>query len=190
MANGLDESGSDKTYRLQQSASYLRGGRALLGLNVKSVARALRFSDKTVTDMEKSADGENGKVQALVQFYEDLGLKFTCVGYSIEGVVWTRAVKPLVLCFRGYDNAAAMVDDFCKRMRYIRGFAYNLKLTDKTKASAYDTVEAHFPVVTRNMARELLGGWLADDTHAHLELLSNDGSLQVTMTKDNLQDIL
>lgn len=191
MSEELDESGSNRADQLRQTASYLRGARALLGLNVKSVARALRYSDKTLKDIERSADGRNRKVKALAQFYEDLGLKFAWVGLSIEGVDWTREVRPLVLCFKDYDDAAATADDFCGKMRYIGGFAYNLKLTDKTKASPYDTVEAHFPVVTRHMARELLGSWLGEKAHDKgLQLLPNDGGDAVPVTKDNFQNLL
>ena len=189
MTDELDESESEWPDQSQQFASYLRGARALLGLNVKSVARAMRYSDKTLTDLEKSADSrKDRKATALARFYEDLGLKFDWEGeFDIGNVAWTRDVRPFVLCFKTYAQPATVADDFCQEMRYIGGFAYNLKLTDKTKASPYDTIEAYFPVVSRNLACELVIRWLADPKHDKL-VLQRGGTEEVILDEGNVRE--
>ena len=170
-----------------ECASYLRGARALLNLKIKSVARALRFSDKTLTQLERDADEREPKARDLIQFYEDLGLHFTREGPRITSVVLTDYVNLLVLSLRKHGTPDQAVDRLCNEMRYIGGLVYNLKQVDKTKASKYDTIEVHFPVPTRGMAREILCRWFEEE--GGIEVMDNDGNA-VSMTRENVARFL
>ena len=172
----------------EECASYLRAARALLHLNIKSVARALRFSDNTLTQLERWADEEGPREKDLVQFYVDHGLEFKWDGKRIAGVVLTKDVNPLVLTLRKYAAPGEAIRRFCKELRYVGEVVYNLKLLDKTKASgAYDTIEVHFPVPTRRMAREILCRWF--DTEGAIEIIDSDGEITV-MNKANVEKFL
>ena len=78
-------------------------------------------------------------------------------------------------------------------MRHIAGLIYNLKIIDKSKASFHDTIEIHFPVPVRGIARNILCEMARDilcesnDTESLFKIVLPDGS-KIAMNKSNLDN--
>ena len=174
-------------------AACLKGARAFLQLNVKSVARALRMSDKTLTDLEKDATEGESKAEVLAQFYEDLGLLFTMEGNRRVGVVLTTNARRVVISAKEYTDPPATVERLCKAMRHVGGLAYNLRTYDKTKSSVSDTMECHFPITTRTMVREILCRWFEEDEEsgekATLIVVQPNGE-EIELNRENVAGFL
>jgi len=155
-------------------ASSLRSARAYLDMNVKSVATAMRISDKTLTQIEKYADEDDPKVADLVDFYESLGLRFVREGGRITGILHSDEVRRLVISAAKGPNPDEDMASLQKAIKIINGLVFNLRRTDKTKANISDTMEAHFPVSARPFVTEILGKWVAE--RPYVELLEADGT--------------
>ena len=157
-------------------------------MNVKSLSRALRVSDKVVTQLEQVADeNKDARVKKLILFYEDLGIEFRRENDepngNVIGVV-LRDVRKLVLTAAHEANPEKLINDLLMGMRHIAGLIYNLKTTDKSKASLYDTIEIHFPVPVRGMARDILCKWL--DRESPFKIVLPDGE-EIPMNKSSIE---
>ena len=172
-------------------AMYLSGARAMLRMSTKSVARALQISDNAVTKLETQAHDQNeSKVKHLISYYEDLGLHFQREDEREDGrIIWIaiKDVKKLVLSAKFHPNPEDSINQLLREMRYIGGLIYNFKTIDKTKASRYDSIEMHFPITMRGVARQILESWC--ETEEPLDILYPDGLL-VGMDMEKIDDLL
>jgi len=175
---------------MSELAMYLSGARAILGANTKSLARALQISDNIVTKLETESHRGDQKAEYLISYYTDLGLHFEEEKGGkkyprIIGLV-IKNVRKLTLSAAHQKNPDDLINRFLREMRYIGGILYNLKTIDRTKASRYDTIEIHFPISMRGVARQILRSWC--ETEERLNILY-DGSL-VEMDKEKIDDLL
>lgn len=167
-------------------ASCLRGARAFLQMNTKSVARALRVSDRVVTKLELDANEDDPHAAQLIMFYEDLGVRFLKECETIRSIA-PNNVKKLVLSASGHANPDESINKLLTYLRHIGGLVYNQKTLDKTKASRYDTIEVHIPVPVRVLVREILRVWC--QTEPALEIHFSDGSV-TNLTEANVDNLL
>ena len=175
---------------------WLRAARHVLGLNVKSVARALRLSDKTLTQVERFATEMKGNAGELVQFYEDLGLEFQRdANGDIVGVNSSPNIHRLVIKAEDSDPDGT-IERLCRHMRHVGGMAYNLKLTNKGVAARFDTIDVHFPVSTRIMVRDRLERWFDEERQdgpkskkGRLKLIRPDGK-ETVINKKNVKELI
>lgn len=167
-------------------ASSLRGARAYLDMNIKSVASALRMSDRTLTALEKYADEDDPKVAELVEFYENLGLRFVREGGTISGILHSDEVRKLVISASNGPNPDEDIESLQKAIRIINGLVFNLRRVDRTKADIGDTLEVHFPVSARNFVLDILGKWASDKPY--VELHEPDGR-KARLAKLNLETL-
>lgn len=139
----------------------LSAARALLQMNVKDVAAALKMSDKTITQLEGDADIADPKVTRLLQFYEDLGIEFSRDEKGPVGVsIASGQVRKLVFTFAGDAEPNARLRKLHHLLRNIAGMVSHTSIRDKSKASLEDTVEVHFPIETRQLVGSLLASWI------------------------------
>ena len=168
--------------RGSDGAAVLRSARALLHLNVKAVARAFRVSDKTLTQLETFiSKADEAKARKLAEYYADLGVECGNAGAEL-----TRAADPLVLTASGCANPAAVIDELRAALRHVGGLASNLKRTNRVTASAYDTIEMQFPIVTGDLVRKILRKCV--DEEKGLAGMYPDGT--TTVDGDDLRDYL
>ena len=143
---------------------YLAAARSLLSMSVKSVAAALRVSDKKITQIEHDADPDDPKVVQLIQLYEDLGLTFD---YSpdniINGVHISPSMNRVTFNFSSSPNPFERILRLEHKMRHIRGVTFTTWLKDKGTASPKDSVDMHIPVEVRDLAAKLLRNWIAEE---------------------------
>lgn len=149
-------------------ASSLRGARAYLDMNIKSVASALRMSDKTLTALEKYADEDDPKVAELIDFYENLGLRFVREEGTITGILHSDEVRKLVISASNGPNPDEDMESLRKAIRIINGLVFNLRRVDRSKANIGDTMDVHFPVSARSFVLDILGQWAADKPYVEL----------------------
>ncbi|MDA5558690.1 hypothetical protein [Shimia sp. MMG029] len=168
-------------------ASSLRSARAYLDMNVKSVASALRMSDKTLTQIEKFGDPDDPKVAELIDFYEDLGLKFVREGKEIRGILHSDEVRKLAISAAKGPNPDEDIESLRRAVRIINGLVYNLRRVEKTKANIADTMEVHFPVSARDFVKKIISDWLSE--RPYVEIISPDGKKQ-TLDKGLIEKLL
>lgn len=180
---------------MSQVAMYLSAARACLQLNVKSVARALRVSDRLVTRVEQNSKESEPFVKQLLLMYEDLGLEFqldssgSSESKKVQGIV-IRNVKRLVLTAQDARNPEEIIDELLMRMRHIGGLVYNLKVLNRSTASQYDTIEIHFPVAVRGVAHSILHDWVDDCVEAErtIHILDPGGADRKELSKMELEN--
>lgn len=165
-------------------ASSLRGARAYLDMNVKSVSSALRISDKTLTALEKYADEDDPKVAELIEFYENLGLRFVREDGAIAGILHSDEVRKLVISASKGPNPDQDMESLRRAIKIINGLVFNLRRVDRSKANVADTMDVHFPVSARNFVFEILRKWAHDKPY--LELHEPDGR-RAKLSEQNLE---
>ena len=181
----------------EKTAAYLEAARALLQMNAKSVARALRMSDRTLSQMERFAGKTHPKLPEIIELYRDLGLKVDVSedrkgAIEIVGIALQDDVRRVVLTADQSDSRPGeTITRLQKKMRHVGGMVYNLKILDRGKAAAHDTIEAHFPLPTRNMVRDILIDWLETETPIKLVRTGSQGEpVPEELTRQKLDAVL
>jgi hypothetical protein len=167
-------------------ASSLRGARAYLDMNIKSVSSALRISDKTLTALEKYADEDDPKVAELIDFYENLGLRFVRENGAITGILHSDEVRKLVISASNGPNPDEDMENLRKAIRIINGLVFNLRRVDRSKADIGDTMEVHFPTSARDFVVDILKKWSSDKPY--VEFHEPDGSKR-KFSEESLRDL-
>ena len=175
---------------------WLRAARQVLGLGLKAVARALRIADKELTLLEKFTTEVQGYAAELVQLYEDYGLEFRKdKDGSIIGIDPSPKINRLMIKAE-YANPDAAIQRLLKHLRHVGGMGYNLKLTNKTAGSRFDTIDVHFPVLTRIMVRDRFEAWFDEEGKAgpgrdkgRLKVVHPDGK-ETVMNKENVRQFV
>ena len=156
------------------------------------------MSDRTLAQLEKFADHndrrERSKIDRILQLYKDLGLEISGTEHpDTISMALSHRVRRVVLSARNHPNPDEVIEKLCNKMRHVGGFVYNRKLADRGKANSCDTIEAHFPVPTRVMVRDILYEWLDTETRDQLNLiLVDDRGREVaeSLTRQNIREAL
>lgn len=167
-------------------ASSLRGARAYLDMNIKSVSSALRISDKTLTALEKYADEDDPKVAELIDFYENLGLRFVRENGTVTGILHSDEVRKLVISASNGPNPDEDMESLRKAIRIINGLVFNLRRVDRSKADIGDTMDVHFPISARNFVVDILKKWGSDKPYVELHKPDGGKNKLAEQNLDNL----
>jgi hypothetical protein len=153
----------------------LAAARAMLQMNVKSVAAAIRISDRTISKLENDADIEDNNAQGLIEFYEDCGLSFQRdQNNEIIGVVASPDLRRITLIFPDQTNPSDRIKEIRHALRQIRGVVSKTYSTDKSTASLDNAIELHIPVAARPLAVKSISDLLLQSTS--MQFIDKDGT--------------
>ena len=131
-----------------------------MGWDQRSLATALRMSDKTISNLEKEGSPDWPAAQDVIDFMRAYEIEFSENFTSIEN--WPDLGRRffLTLDFRFEANQDEQVHDITRRMRVV-GMSLVRRLNQaKMTASSYDGVELHSPPINRRSFDTVLAGFI------------------------------
>ena len=139
----------------------LKKARKAMGWDQRSLATALRISDKTIGFLERNGSPDLPAAQDVLEFMNAYGVEFADDFSSPPKVPDPDERYFLTLDFRFDRDPDKQVHDIARRMRVV-GMSVVRRLDNaKLMASTYDGVELHIPPVNRGPFEAVLADFLA-----------------------------
>lgn len=139
-------------------ASYFAGGRNMLHMNVKTLAKVVRLSDRTITELENSADPQDARTREIKRALEDFGVIFSDQGDGRYALSLDPRAGRKRFTFSGphQTNVAAALEEFKRSMALVGRLGWQELLLDKSKAGTKDSVDIFVPVRAQQIAIEAI----------------------------------
>ena len=139
----------------------LKEARKSMGWDQRSLATALRMSDKTIGHLESSGSPDLPAAQDVLDFMKAYGIDFAPDYLSIDLPAPEQRYF-LTLDFRFEPKQEDWVRDIARRMRIVGMSVVRRFNRAKMTASSYDGVELHAPPINRPSLDAVLKEFLAD----------------------------
>lgn len=146
---------------MTDQAHLIAGARNMLRMNVKTLARVLRVSDRVITDIEKSASPEDARVKDVVRQLENYGVHISSDDRSSASIYMDEKAGRLRFTFKDDPDFSEKIERFQRWLSVIGQMGWQPFLIDKKKGSGTkDSVDLFFTLASRGMAAERLDEWI------------------------------
>jgi hypothetical protein len=145
-------------------------------MNVKTLSRVLRVSDRVISDIEKNALPEDSRVIDVVRQLENYGVYISTEGNRPASVFMDERAGRLRFTFRNEgEKFSDKMDSFQRWLGVIGQMGWQPFLIDKKKGSgSKDSVDLFFTLASQGMAAERIDEWIKRE--GPLTCVEADGS--------------
>lgn len=162
----------------------LKEARKEIGWDQRSLATALRMSDKTIGFLESKGSPDLRAARDVLEFMNAYGVEFADDFSSPPKVPQPDERYFLTLDFTFDPDPDQRVDDIARRMRVVGMSVVRLLNKAKLMASRYDGVELHVPPVNRGPFEAVLRDFLLAEPNRGLSvncLVRNERPRKITV---------